>query len=190
MQPASRVREAGFLFELKTESLNVSQAVAQLCPNCGLCCNGVLFDDVELQKGDDLRKLEAAGLEFFPKGRKTAFAQPCACFDGKLCRIYADRPKRCAAFDCRLLQRVQDGELTAAEALKQIRITKRQADKVAGLVRDLGRQDETQSLSKRYRAVLAEGIDLSAKAADIKRRGDLMRAVGKLAGQLERDFLK
>ena len=169
---------------------DIADAVARLCPNCGLCCNGGLFDDVELQRGDNAEKLLDAGVELFQKRRKTAFAQPCACFDGRLCRIYADRPKRCAAFDCGLLRRVQDGELTAAVALKQIRTAKRLVDKVTGLVRSLGNQDETQPLNKRYRAILAQGIDLSARAADIRKRSQLLRAVAKLAGQLERDFLK
>lgn len=67
-------------------------AVDQLCPQCGLCCNGVLFGDVELQRGDDATQLAASGLGLFPKGRKRAFSQPCSCFDGHLCAIYAQRP--------------------------------------------------------------------------------------------------
>ena len=55
--------------------------VHQLCPNCGLCCNGVLFADVELRAGDDAKKLKKLGLEPHPKPKtKMAFAQPCACF--------------------------------------------------------------------------------------------------------------
>ncbi len=34
----------------------------QLCLQCGLCCNGVLFKDVELQPGDDATNLRALGL--------------------------------------------------------------------------------------------------------------------------------
>ncbi len=29
-----------------------------LCPDCGLCCNGVLFADVELRAGDDAGRLK------------------------------------------------------------------------------------------------------------------------------------
>ena len=56
--------------------------VSQLCPKCGLCCNGVLFADVELRKGDDAQRLAELGLSLEKKGRQQAFAQPCACFDG------------------------------------------------------------------------------------------------------------
>ena len=76
-----------------------ADAVSQLCPNCGLCCNGVLFADVELRAGDDAKRLKDLGMTLEKKGQgKVAFAQPCACFDGKLCGIYADRPKRCRTF--------------------------------------------------------------------------------------------
>jgi len=150
----------------------------------------VLFGDVELQRGDDAQKLAQAGIEFFRKNRKPAFVQPCACFDGKLCRVYADRPKRCATFDCGLLKQVMAGELEASAALKAIRATRRQADLVMRLVRELGNHDEAQPLSKRYAAVIAQGIDLSADEAEVERRGELMMAVAELAGQIERDFLK
>ena len=34
----------------------------QLCGECGLCCDGTLFDLVRLEPGDDARKLKALGL--------------------------------------------------------------------------------------------------------------------------------
>src|SRR5271170_8188020 len=104
-----------------------TDAISQLCPNCGLCCNGVLFADVELRAGDDPGRLAELGLSLTKKGRQLAFAQPCACFDGKLCTIYADRPKRCRTFECGLLKRIQAGALDADAALKTIAKTKLQA---------------------------------------------------------------
>lgn len=167
-----------------------NETVAQLCPACGLCCNGVLFGDVELRRGDDAKLLTSVGLELFRKGSRQAFTQPCACFDGKLCRIYADRPKRCATFECGLLKRVQDGEMKPALALRKIAETRRQADRVLQLLRSLGDVNETLPLNKRYAAVSAQPIDLSADKAEVERRGELMLAVAKLMELLERDFLK
>src|SRR5471032_2102358 len=117
--------------------MKMNESVSQLCPNCGLCCNGVLFADVELRAGDDAGRLAELGLSPAPKGGKLAFPQSCACFDGKLCGIYADRPKRCRTFECGLLKRVSVGELGAEAALKTISKTKRQAEKVRGLLRQL-----------------------------------------------------
>jgi Fe-S-cluster containining protein len=189
LRPAFRpVGKPVLLFKLKPPLSN-ADAVTQLCPNCGLCCNGVLFGDVELQRGDNAMKLADGGMEFFRKGRKQAFVQPCACFDGKLCRIYSDRPKRCATFDCGLLKRVQKGSLTTAAALKSIRETRKCAEKVVKLVRDLGNHKESWPLNRRYTEVIEQGIDFSATEAEVERRGELMMAVAELTGRVERDFL-
>ena len=166
-----------------------TEAIAKLCPACGLCCNGVLFGDVELQRGDDAKRLTKLGVELFSKGRKTAFAQPCDCLVKGLCSIYADRPKRCAAFDCGLLKRVQRDDLSAAVALKKIAEAKRRAAEVLKLVRSLGNTDESLPLNQRYSAVIAQPIDMSADEAEIEQRGELMMAVSRLVESLERDFL-
>src|ERR1017187_9632698 len=113
-------------------------SVAQLCPKCGLCCNGVLFADVELRKGDDAQRLAELGLPLVKKRRKPAFAQPCVCFDGTLCRIYAERPVYCRTFECGLLKRVQAGELGVDAALKTIAQAKCQVEKVCELLRCAG----------------------------------------------------
>jgi len=169
---------------------NKISGVDQLCPNCGLCCNGVLFADVELRTGDDAGRLLELGLSLKKKGSKLAFAQPCTCFDGKLCGIYADRPKRCRTFECGLLKRVQDDELAAAAALKTIAQTKQQAEKVRVLLRQLGQMDEHLAMTKRYAEAMSAPIDLSDHETDSERRGELMLAVDALMRQLQRDFLK
>lgn len=164
-------------------------SVSLLCPTCGLCCNGVLFGDVELRSGDDAKRLAALGLDLFRKGRHQAFAQPCSCFDGKLCRIYPDRPKRCRTFECRLLQRTQASEVTTAVALKAIKNARKQVKAVRQLVRKLGHTDERVPLNRRYVEVMEQPIDLAAGDQNQKFRGQLMRAVEKLSQILERDFL-
>jgi hypothetical protein len=174
---------------VKVSAAKSAEAIAKLCPACGLCCNGVLFGDVELQRGDDAKRLGTLGVEFFRKGRKTAFAQPCSCLVNGLCRIYADRPQRCATFDCTLLKRVQAGKTAPSLALKKIAETKRRADEVLRLVRLLGNHDESLPLNHRYSAVIAEPIDMSADETEIERRGELMMAVSRLVASLERDFL-
>ena len=166
-------------------------AVSQLCPNCGLCCNGVLFADVELRAGDDANRLKELGLTLATKGRgKLAFAQPCACFDGKLCGIYDDRPERCRTFECGLLKRVQAGELEADTALKTIAQTRRQVEKVRDLLRQLGQNDEQLAMTKRYAQAMSAPMDLSDHECVTERRGELMLAVDELMRQLQRDFLK
>lgn len=165
--------------------------VEQLCPNCGLCCDSTLFADVELRAGDDARELARLGLPLEDKGRnKTAFAQPCACFDGKLCAIYAGRPKRCRTFECGLLKKAGKSELSAGIALKKISEAKILVKKVRELLRSLGQHDERLALTKRYALAMSAPADLSASENSSELRGELMMAVNDLMRQLQRDFLK
>jgi uncharacterized protein len=163
--------------------------VAQLCPQCGLCCNGVLFADVELRKGDDAKRLAKLGLSLVKKDRQQAFAQPCASFVGRLCRIYNERPKRCRTFECGLLKRVQSGELDADAALKAIARAKRQVEKVCKLLHSTGSDNGRLALSQRYGRAMGEPVDLSGVKASVELPGKLMTAYRDLMETLQRDFL-
>jgi len=164
--------------------------VSQLCPNCGLCCNGVLFADVELRKGDDGQRLAELGLSLEKKGRHRAFAQPCAGFDGQLCQVYAERPQRCRTFECGLLKRVQAGELDAVAALRTIAQAKRQVEKVCELLRSTGPDDEQLALSQRYERAMSGPVDLSGGEASAGFPGKLMTTYRDLMRILQGDFLE
>ena len=140
----------------------------QLCLACGLCCNGVLFKDVELQPGDDAARLKSLGLpireprrvERKSRGslpskletRNSKFPQPCAALcDGNRCRIYAERPARCREFECALFKSVAAGQTELAAALKTIRATLQRADQVRRLLRALGDTNEQLALSLRFK---------------------------------------
>ncbi len=178
-------------------------AIAQLCPNCGLCCDSTLFADVELRAADEPKRLAKLGLvvrkkedenderpgEDAGKGReKLAFAQPCACFDGKLCRIYADRPTRCRLFECGLLKKVTAGRLSAAAALEKISRARTLASRVRELLGTTGRHGQKLALIKDYTRAMEQAIDLT-DVADANRRGELMLAMQDLMRVLQKDFL-
>lgn len=164
--------------------------IDQLCPNCGLCCDSTLFADVELRASDSAARLSRLGLTLLKKNKTTtAFAQPCACFDGKLCKIYADRPKRCGLFECGLLKRVESGEMTANAAMKKISATRKRAGQIRGLLQELGQRDERKALTHRYSEVMSAPMDLS-KPSQVESRGELMLAVNDLMVLLQRDFLR
>ena len=165
-------------------------AAAQLCLQCGLCCNGVLFSDVELRAGDKATQLTSLGLDIFRKGRKQAFTQPCKCLERDLCSIYANRPMQCRAFECTQLRLVDQGAKPLSAAERKIREAKRLAGEVAQLCRDLGHGDETVPLNRRCAAIMSEPMDLAGDERGVELRGELMLAVGKLVEVLERDFLR
>lgn len=164
--------------------------VSQLCPNCGLCCNGVLFVDVRLRKEDDVGELARLGLPLKKKAGRPAFDQPCACFDGKLCRIYAERPVYCRTFECGLLKRAQAGEVGVSAALKTIARAKRRVEKVRRILLQLGQNDERLALIQRYRLAMSEPVDLSRPKSAARLHGNLMQAVDDLMQILQGDFLK
>src|SRR5271170_6871385 len=169
----------------------MNDSVSQLCPNCGLCCDSTLFADVELRAGDDQKRLAELGLTLEKKGRKKfAFAQPCACFDGKFCKIYDDRPKRCRTFECGLLKKVGADEMTGRAALKKIAEAKILTGKVRELLCSLGEKNERLALTKRYANAMSAPVDLTASQNDSELRGELMLAVNELMQTLQRDFLR
>jgi Fe-S-cluster containining protein len=171
------------------DSAETNRIVGELCSACALCCNGVLFGDVELQEGDDPATLQQAGLELRRKGKKKCFAQPCSCLEGNLCGIYSDRPNRCRTFECRLLQRALAGEVSIPEALPLIHRARSQVKKIVELLRQLKQADEHLPLSRRYARVMAAPIDLAADDHAVELRSELMLAVGKLSDLLARDFV-
>jgi len=173
----------------KVEDGKKIDAVSQLCPACGLCCNGVLFGDVQLQRSDNTKKLSSMGLVLKQRGGKSQFPQPCSCFDGKLCGIYENRPARCRSFECRLLQQVNAGKIKPEVALKSIAEARQLVKLTLDLLRKLGQVDEHLPLSRRCAKVVAEPLDLAGDETSINLRRRLVRAIQKLTEALRTDFL-
>lgn len=133
-----------------SQASGIAGAVGQLCPHCAMCCNGVLFKDVEVQPADDAAVLVSLGLPLTKRG-KLKFPQPCAALHGCTCRIYPDRPARCREFECALLKAVMAGKTTIPAALRVIRETRKRADRVKELLQELGDSDDSRPLSLRFR---------------------------------------
>lgn len=106
---------------------NLAAAAAALCEECGLCCNGVLFDQVRLQPGDGVKPLVALGLKI---KKRRFFPQPCRALCGTRCTIYLQRPVRCREFECYQFQQVAGGQLPAAQARQTIARTRALVDRV------------------------------------------------------------
>lgn len=168
--------------------MSPSRAARALCPHCGFCCNGVLFGDVRLRPGDVPERLAQLGLGLHgPPGRQR-FLQPCSCFDGRLCRIYAERPERCRTFTCSLLQRLQQGRIDLTTARGIVTRAREQWARVLEALRSAGDPAPHLPLQRRVARALAEPLDLAdPRAAATRRR--LLLAVQRLARTLERHFL-
>jgi len=163
---------------------------SRLCPECGLCCNGVLFADVRLVKGDEPLVLEKKGLSLKCGQGKITFDQPCACLDGGLCTVYLHRPTRCRSFDCHTLKQAKSAKISRITALRRIRAAKNKVVKLNTLLRQLGNQDEHLPLTKRYENVMSLPVDMSAGEEEPQRRGDLLLTMSDLMDRFHRDFLQ
>lgn len=126
-----------------------------LCLECGLCCNGVIFANVQLQPGDNAARLKSLGLTLISNRNSKIgvqkFKQPCTAFDGCRCQIYSERPKYCRQFECLLLKSVKAGLTDPSDASKLIRSALRRVKKVKRLLQELGDTDEHAALSNRFR---------------------------------------
>ncbi len=126
----------------------------QLCLACGLCCDGTLFDGVQLERGDSARKLNALGLPVTTyRGRIpiSRFSQPCAALcEDRSCRLYANRPGQCRSFECKLFKQTRAGEVELGAALRLVAKTRRLADRARRLLQRLGDTEQHRSLGERF----------------------------------------
>ena len=140
---------------------------SRLCAACGLCCNGVLFQEVHLQPGDSIRAVAALGLRLKSRHGKRYFQQPCRAFRVDCCSIYDERPTRCREFACRQLRLVAAGDIDEQTALQTIAEARALVGRVEELIEQAGGTNVRKSLRKRFEKVTSEpgSVDLNDAAA-------------------------
>ncbi|HEX7861643.1 MAG TPA: YkgJ family cysteine cluster protein [Verrucomicrobiae bacterium] len=82
---------------------------SSLCVECGLCCDGSLFSEVELASDDEGAALESVGLQIEDSDddEPAVLMQPCGALCGTRCSIYAQRPECCRTFECKVLRNLR-----------------------------------------------------------------------------------
>jgi Uncharacterised protein family (UPF0153). len=153
----------------------------QLCLSCGLCCDGTLFDLVKLEASDDVAKVKRLGLPVkISRGRVPVarFPQPCAALcEDCTCRLYADRPWQCRAFECGVFKAAKAGRITFAVAFQRVKKARRRADQVRRLLRELGDNDEHRALGERFHRTSERLESAHADATAQAKYADLSLAV-------------
>ena len=167
---------------------STATVAGQLCLSCGLCCDGTLFKDVELQPGDDLSLLEAGGLSLLRRGATVKLTQPCTALDGCRCRVYSQRPTRCREFECLLLKSTLNGQTPVPKALQIIRLGRQKAERVRRLLQELGDENQRLPLSVRFRRMRQRFEKGGANEDAIERFGELTLAVHDLNVLLSQAF--
>ena len=69
----------------------------------------------------EIEALSALGFGIVYGSQPAYFTQPCSQWSKGSCSVYAQRPSNCRDFRCRLLQRVDAGELGSEQALALVR---------------------------------------------------------------------
>ncbi len=90
----------------------------QLCVACGFCCDGTLFSVVTVSPGET-----AAVSALAPTPRRDgtlASPMPCAQLEAHGCRLYAERPRTCRAYECLLFRALTEGEVPLPGALATV----------------------------------------------------------------------
>jgi hypothetical protein len=100
-----------------------------LCRACGFCCDGTFFSYGGLAD-EEVDRVRKRRLVMAEKDERPAFRQPCTAHDGDACTIYDDRPQCCRAYRCRLLERVEQGEVSWAHAVDRIARVRELAAKI------------------------------------------------------------
>ena len=161
-----------------------SEIIRKLCLKCGLCCDGSLFKDVELQAGDDADRIKKGGVRL-RKARQNPsaetpglrFAQPCRAL-GKDCRcaVYADRPGHCREFECLLFAEAAGGRIKLATARGIVRKARRLTAEVDGLLHRLGDSSSDKPLQQRFRKIARRIESTNATPDELAVYGELTLA--------------
>jgi len=135
-----------------------------LCVQCGLCCDGTIFEQARVFAEDDLARLEADGFILLTKGERRGFAQPCHHQHGRACTVYQRwRPIVCHTFRCTLLRRFEAGELSWENARALIERTVALAEHIQAQL-PAQHNHERNSLKQRMaawqQAQTAAGVDV------------------------------
>jgi Fe-S-cluster containining protein len=159
-----------------------------LCTQCGLCCDGSLFGDVELAGRREATGLEILGLEIEDDGDREVLIQPCRALQGTRCSIYEHRPQCCRTFECRLLRDVRRGAVSVERAQARIAETREQIGRVKGLIIQLERRGSRLPLKERCAEVLARNAGTSPES--IRKHAELSAAMSGVEVLLRNTFLE
>ena len=160
-----------------------------LCTQCGLCCDGSLFADVELANGDEASALEVMGLEIEDADEDDGglLVQPCGALKRRRCSIYPHRPDCCRTFACRLLQGVERGMVEVERAKEKIAQALKRIERVKELVVQFGTGAEPLPLKER--CVEALTLSEAADPAMNQKRAELQAAMTSVERLIRVTFL-
>lgn len=167
----------------------------RLCLSCGICCSGVLFDDVRVTSAREVARVQSLALPLRPvRGSNDGSAtmklpQPCAALGaGNCCAIYTQRPRYCREFDCALRRKLLAGATSLQAATHVVKRALRLAARVDRLLDRLGNSAEDAALHQRFRRVQRSLATASLSAEAAACSSELSLAMHDLNALLRQEF--
>ncbi|MEZ5387786.1 MAG: YkgJ family cysteine cluster protein [Prosthecobacter sp.] len=160
----------------------------RLCTACGMCCDGTMFQVVNLQQGDHPAELGKLGLRVRSRAIGFFMEQPCPALKEKKCTIYERRPTRCRLFHCQQLRLLETGQIRESDATAMIDSARSLAEEVRALILQNGLREDGQALADRYERVMSTPVDAELEPDLASAREQLKEAMSRLRLLLNRHF--
>ena len=140
---------------------------SDLCLACGLCCNGVLFDQgvllpTEFNLAHEIGLTILAGDD----NEMPTFRMPCPCFQQGRCSTYRKRPEACGRYRCDLLQALKTQEIDLDAALEQVAQAK-------ALIAEIELLIEDTNVSESANETMGEAMSIWQRAQQFAKRHGL-----------------
>lgn len=138
-----------------------------LCLKCNLCCDGTIFTHVELTAEEQNGFLPDQTCDV--EGGLIAIPQRCSNLgqDGS-CAIYQTRPGKCRAFDCSLLKRLENQEISEDFAALVVAETKAAAARSHRLFDQFLPAQKSVPTSLRLKMIALDGAQQKGEVQDVE----------------------
>ncbi len=154
--------------------------------NCGLCCDGTLFNHAKIKENEPL----ATGYAFdIILNEKRAFKLPCPYVKDKLCSIYHERPYLvCESFKCKLLKGLRNGEISFDDAMKVVNETVSLRTKIESQLLEHHPENTGDSLLRKMKEFNAQFAGTMSEVEFRRKYGKLLLAFFILTKILNESF--
>ena len=146
------------------------EASQSLCQSCALCCDGTLFNRVPLESVE-LKALRELGFDIMEVLEQAYFPQPCAKLAETSCSVYSERPNNCRGYRCRVLRRLENGELGLEQAHA---LVQKARELTAAIDRLLTSVDDRSATMWTRLEMLAKSENLPLDSPEFSRRHSLL----------------
>lgn len=102
-----------------------------MCLDCGLCCDGTLFECAELEPHEEAL---FDGATLIRAGGKVALPLLCCHYQAGACSVYTQRPTTCSRFTCELYDSVAASHVDVSAAHERIAEIRRLCALLEGLL--------------------------------------------------------